>query len=377
MTHPLIDVIVLYGGRSTEHEISKRSAAFALKHLDRSCFRVHAVGITPDGEWIPQREMAAESIPAGPVPIHPKATGAPVSGQLGKATIRDVLFSLVGVAQEGVDTGRELVVLPMLHGTNGEDGTLQGLLEQAEVAFVGPDTLGSAIGMDKVVAKRLAQAAGVPVVPWTDVRAHEWVDRADDLCSAALEQLGLPLFVKPARLGSSVGVTKVVQAQALKAACEAAFRYDDRILIEKGFKVREIEVAILGGYDPQVSVPGEVIPHADFYSYDAKYIDQNGASMAIPAKLTPEKSDEAQRLARQVFMGLDLFGMSRVDLFLEEASQKFYFNEVNTIPGFTEISQYPLLWQASGVPAKDLLTRLVQLALDRLWTKRKLARSKL
>jgi D-alanine-D-alanine ligase len=282
---------------------------------------------------------------------------------------------LPGQSGKGLDK-RSLVVFPILHGTNGEDGTIQGLLELAEVAFVGPDTLGSAVGMDKVVSKKLAQAAGVPVVPWLDTRAQFWPDHHERILAEAANSLGFPLFVKPARLGSSVGVTKAKSKDELRRACELALSFDDRIMIEKGLSVREIEVAVLGDYDPDVSVPGEVIPHAEFYSYDAKYIDADGASMAIPAVLEPAQVKTAQQLAKQVFTALDLYGMARVDLFLDKTTGAFYFNEVNTIPGFTEISQYPLLWQASGVPPRALLDRLVELALKRQQTKAKLARSR-
>lgn len=369
------DVLVVYGGKSTEHDISRRSATHVLTNLDRNQFRVHAVGIDQDGKWVPQNVDALMSLGKGPVPILRDPAAEPLK-PYSATSPRAAFLRLTGLHHLSPEDEDNLVVFPILHGTGGEDGTLQGLLQQADIAFVGPDTLGSAIGMDKVVSKKLAQAAGVSVVPWLDVRIESWRKHGEEICDRALRALGLPLFVKPAQLGSSVGVTKVTEAKMLQHACEAALKYDDRILIEKGLNVREIEVGLLGDYEPLASIPGEVIPHADFYSYDAKYIDSNGASMAIPAKLSIEQSNLAQELAKKVFIGLELFGMARVDLFLEKATGLFFFNEVNTIPGFTEISQYPLLWQESGVGPKELLTRLIEVSFNRQVLKRKLIRAK-
>ena len=338
-------VVVLYGGKSTEHEISCRSARFVIQNLSSDKYLVRAIGVDKDGVWWEQDVSKIMKSAAGPIPIERQKTPLQV-GEFG--TLRG-----------------DLVVFPVLHGTFGEDGCLQGLLELKEIAFVGPDTLGSAIGMDKIVAKKLASIANVPVVPWVDFRADDWLTNAESICAGALAKLGLPLFVKPARLGSSVGVSKVTDSIGLKHACEQALVFDDRVLIEKGLSVREIEVAALGGFEPMVSVPGEVIPHGDFYSYDAKYISADGASIAVPAKLTAEEINTAQELARRVFKGLELYGMARIDLFLDKHSGHFYFNEVNTIPGFTEISQYPMLWRESGISAVELVDRLITTALNR------------
>ena len=356
MDHSKTDVVVIYGGRSAEHEISCRSARFVIVNLDKSKYRVRAIGIDKDGSWWPQDVTSLIATSTGPVPIHK------TNQQLSVGDFGGNLASTV--------------VFPVLHGTFGEDGTLQGLMELKELAFVGPDTLGSAIGMDKVVAKKLAAAAGVPVVPWRDLRSHQWSTQGAKICKEALEELGLPLFVKPARLGSSVGVSKVSSAEELSQACEKALTFDDRILIEKGLIVREIEVAALGGYEPSLSIPGEVVPHEDFYSYDAKYTSAKGASIVIPAELTPTQVATAKELARCVFEALELFGMARIDLFLEKSSGKFYFNEVNTIPGFTEISQYPLLWRESGIEANILLSRLIDSAIARKNTRAALCRSR-
>jgi len=333
------------------------------------------VAIDQEGRWLPQNVDALLAHGKGPVPI--LASSQPDSETISLArTPREALMHLAGLSHLAPEKQDQLAIFPILHGTNGEDGTMQGFFQQADVAFVGPDCLGSGIGMDKVVSKGLAQTAGVPVVPWVDIRLDSWQQRGNEICAKAINDFGFPLFVKPAQLGSSVGVTKVKQASELKAACESALKYDDRIMIEKGLDVREIEVGMLGDYEPLASIPGEVIPHADFYSYDAKYIDAQGASMAIPAKLTPQEIRQAQDLARKVFIGLELHGMARVDLFLEKSTGQFYFNEVNTIPGFTEISQYPLLWKESGVEPSELLTRLIDAGVRRQRQKRQLQRSK-
>jgi D-alanine-D-alanine ligase len=372
-------VLVVYGGRSSEHEVSCRSAAFILRNLDTRKYDIHALAIDKQGRWLPQdagKLLAGIEAGAKTVPIEAGAgarSALPATADPGSS-----LLALTGDSAGAKRPPRkeDLVVFPILHGTFGEDGTMQGMLDLAEVAYVGPDTLGSAVGMDKGVSKKLAQAAGVPVVPWLETRAQFWGEHRARIVAEAEAELGYPMFVKPARQGSSVGVSKARTRAELEAACDAAFKFDDKLLIEKGLTVREIECAVLGDYDPMVSVPGEVIPHAEFYSYEAKYIDADGASMAIPAKLTPEQTRTAQDLAKRVFQALELYGMARVDLFLDKATGAFYLNEVNTIPGFTEISQYPLLWKESGVSAAELLDRLIELAVRRRTAQAGLQRSR-
>lgn len=369
-------VLVLYGGRSTEHEISCRSAAFVLRNLDQKKYDVRAVAIDKEGRWIPQDLPGLLAGLKGPVPINLprlKLPALPTAADPSTSLLNASVLSENGL----VALDREnLVVFPVLHGTFGEDGSIQGLFDLAEVAYVGPDTLGSAVGMDKGVAKRLVQAAGVPVVPWVELRAQFWADHREEICSEAEAAFGYPMFVKPARLGSSVGIGKVANRAALEKAVANALTYDDKVLIEKALLVREIECAVLGDYDPEVSIPGEVIPHAEFYSYEAKYIDADGASMAIPAKLDAQQARLARDLSKKVFQALELYGMARVDLFLDKTSGAFFFNEVNTIPGFTEISQYPLLWKESGVAPAELLDRLIALAAKRRDQRKALNRSK-
>jgi len=349
-------VLVLYGGRSTEHEVSARSAAFLLKYLDRTKYQVFAMGIDKEGVWHPLPEEAyAEGVPDS-LPIIPSTLKQ-----------RSTMMTLLGLnLSEGVQqTHNKTVVFSIIHGNSGEDGKLQGFLEMLEVPFVGPDTLGSAVAMDKVVAKILVKSAGIDVVDYLTLRAEHWRQNEQNWQEKILTQLGLPLFVKPARGGSSVGVKKVKNAEELKGAIENGFAFDDKLLIEVGLDVREIECAALGGYEPLMSSAGEVIPQAEFYTYDAKYIDAHGALVEVPAKLTQEEVAEVREIAKKCFMALNLYGLARIDLFLEKNTRKFYFNEANTIPGFTPISQYPMLWQYDGYSPQKLLTSLVDSALER------------
>ncbi len=362
-------VLVLFGGRSAEHDISCRSAAFIFRNLDRNKYDVLAVGVDRQGYWWPQslaRIDAELDKGLSVVSENPPDTEA----------TQIILRHLAPTTPSNTKHHHDVVVFPVIHGATGEDGSLQGFLDLADVAYVGPDLAGSSIGMDKVIAKRLAAAAGIPVVPWVEMRRQFWEQNKEQLLQECRDKLALPLFVKPARLGSSVGISKVKDFSELTAACERAFAYDDKILVEKGLHVREIECAVLGDYDPQCSVVGEVAASTDFYDYDTKYLNPKASTVQIPAKLSDNQTREVQRLAKIIFQALELYGMSRVDLFLEEASGKFYLNEVNTIPGFTEVSQYPMLWAASGLKGPQLLDRLLELAIKRQQTRRSLRTSR-
>jgi D-alanine-D-alanine ligase len=270
------------------------------------------------------------------------------------------------------------VVFPVMHGTLCEDGSMQGLLELADVPYVGCGVLASAVGMDKEVAKRLAGAAGLPIVPYLVARSATWERELQALSARTADELGYPCFVKPASSGSSVGVHKVKTAAALGPALADAFRYDRKVLIEKAVDAREIEVAVLenieAGSPPLCSVPGEINPRHEFYSYEAKYLDDNGAELVIPARLSPTQVRRAQSLAAAAFCTLECEGMARVDFFLDRKTDELFFNEVNTIPGFTSISMYPKMWEASGLPYRELLSRLIELALRRGSEKRALVR---
>ena len=263
----------------------------------------------------------------------------------------------------GAGAQRLDVIFPVLHGTFGEDGTIQGMLDLAGLPYVGAGVLGSAIGMDKDVAKRLCQAAGIPVVPWVAVNRWHWEKDPAAVKSDIEEKFSYPVFVKPATLGSSVGMTKVHDAEELGPALDLACEFGMKILVEKAMTAREIEVSVLGNHDPKASVPGEIIPHREFYDYTAKYLE-DGTRLLIPAELKPAQIQKIQSLAVEAFRVLELAGMARVDFFLEKKGNKLFLNEVNTIPGFTSISMYPKLWEASGISFRELIDKLIELAFE-------------
>jgi len=268
------------------------------------------------------------------------------------------------VKLDGSGGGQRIdVVFPVMHGTFGEDGTIQGLLDLAGLPFVGAGVLGSAIGMDKDVSKRLLQVAKIPVVPWITVHRHEWESNPRDIQIAIEKEFAYPVFVKPATLGSSVGMTKVHSREELAPALNLASEFAMKILVERCVVAREIEVSVLGNHDPKASVPGEIVPHREFYDYAAKYLEE-GTQLLIPADLKPAQVQKIQNYAVQAFRALELSGMARVDFFLEKKGGKVYLNEVNTIPGFTSISMYPKLWEASGIPFRELIDKLIALALE-------------
>jgi D-alanine-D-alanine ligase len=363
-------VIILFGGRSAEHEVSILSARNVYLALDKSRYEPLLIGIDKQGRWrVEPAEtlLAAQGDPrllrlqaAGaevPVPVRPQAADDPAPTSLALAKNPTGPLSILG---------RDDVVFPVLHGTYGEDGTVQGLLELADVAYVGPGPLGSAIGMDKDVAKRLLAQAGIPVVPWQLVTRATLAKRGEALLDE-VARLGFPLFVKPANAGSSVGVSKVKDRAALMPALQAALTYDTKALCEAGVDAREIECAVLGNDEPEASMPGEVVvTHADgFYSYEAKYVDPTGSHVRVPADIPADVATRVRALAVQTFAALELAGLARVDFFLDRKTAALYINEVNTMPGFTAISMYPKMWEASGVPPQALITRLIELAIDR------------
>ncbi len=360
-----IRVGILFGGRSGEHEISLRSARCIVDAIDRDAYDVTLIGIDRTGHWHLLDESTFRQITTAQLPVlngsEPEVILPPTPG----------LVRLIAPERPAAPVGNLDVVFPVLHGTYGEDGTVQGLLELADLPYVGAGVLGSAVGMDKDVQKRLLQAAGITVVPFVTATRTHWNANSKALTARAAE-LGMPLFVKPANLGSSVGITKVKALDDLAGAVATALEYDTKILIEKGVIGREIECAVLGNDDPQASVPGEICPHAEFYSYEAKYVDAHGAALRIPAPLTDAQTAVVQGLAVRVFQLLECAGMARVDFFLERDTGIFYVNELNTIPGFTTVSMYPKLWEASGVPYTELIDRLLRLALQRHAQRRQL-----
>ncbi len=351
-------VVLVFGGRSAEHEISVASAASVRDALDPERYEVIPIGIDRAGRW-----HLLASLPAAGAGSSALPGVDPTAGEIVALSRQPGDQALVTESGERAPID---VVFPVLHGPFGEDGTIQGMLELAGVPYVGAGVLASAVGMDKAVAKVLFAAAGLPVAPFEVVRDSEWErDRSKTLGRA--EALGLPVFVKPSRLGSSVGVVKVKHTDELPAAIEQALSFDTKILVEQAVEgAREIEVSVLGNDDPEASVPGEIVPSADheFYSYEAKYLDENGAALLIPASLTPVLTDRVRAMAVEAFKAVDGEGMARVDFFVREPDDVIV-NEINTIPGFTRISMYPKLWEASGVSYRDLLDRLVELALER------------
>ena len=262
------------------------------------------------------------------------------------------------------------VVFPLFHGTYGEDGTVQGLLELAGVPYIGAGVLGSAVGMDKVTMKTLFKEAGLPVVPYMLVRRHDWEGAPQAVLQQVLETFTLPIFVKPANLGSSVGISKVKHPEELPVALDLASQYDRRLLIEQGLDCRELECSVLGNEEPIASVIGEIIPHREFYDYEAKY-SEGMTDFCIPADIPTALADELRRMALQAFRSIDAAGLARVDFFVERHTHKPYVNEINTLPGFTQVSMYPKMWEASGIPYSELIDRLVQLALERYHDRRR------
>jgi D-alanine-D-alanine ligase len=356
---PKMKIGVLYGGRSGEHDVSLCSAASVVSALDKKKYKVMAIGIDRDGKWYVQEKPE--------IVVH-KDFGKILSlKKHGKWLVNHFeqknklhLYNIKNKNQEVVLD----VVFPVLHGTFGEDGTLQGLLELAMVPYVGADVTGSAVGMDKDVAKRLLRQAGIPVVPSVTITKQQWKDNPKFVIQSALDKR-LPVFVKPVCTGSSVGIKKVKEKELLGKAMDFAFQFDARVMIEKAIDCREIECAVLGNDNPAASVLGEIIPHHEFYSYEAKYIDPEGAALIIPAQLDFSLAEKIRKIAVDGYVALGCSGMARVDFFLDKKTNEFYLNEINTIPGFTSISMYPKLWEATGLKYSDLLDKLIALALER------------
>jgi D-alanine-D-alanine ligase len=358
-----IKVGILFGGKSGEHEVSIVSATSVQKALDKNKYDVTMIGIDKTGRWtLPSSEMLLEhqSVPRLLKLSQEKST---VSMLPFESERQLVSVSQNGSALPSLQAQKFDVIIPVLHGTYGEDGTIQGLFELANVPYVGSGVLGSALGMDKDASKRLFQSAGIPVVPWRLVKKHEFAKNADAILQELESEFSYPYFAKPANMGSSVGVHKVKSLAEAKAKILDAFQYDLKILIEKAIPARELEVSILGNHEPRASVVGEIIPTHEFYSYEAKYLDENGATLKIPAEgLSAPQILQIQKQAIRAFQSLDCRGLARVDFFLDKVTGELFLNEINTIPGFTSISMYPKLWEASGVNYAQLLDELIRLA---------------
>jgi len=374
---------VLFGGRSGEHEVSLLSAASVLKAINQDKYEVVPIGITKEGQWVSpghaEKLLRGEDLPqetgrhlrAG----NPEATASAAVLAKGEAVIvppvpqSDSLVPFetkARVADHGITVD---VIFPVLHGTFGEDGTIQGLLELADIPYVGAGVLGSAAGMDKDVMKRLFAAAGLPIVKHLTILRSHWESNSGKVTREIEGKLRYPLFVKPANLGSSVGISKARSRKELGPAIEIAAGYDRKVVIEQGVggkkhKARELECSVLGNDEPRASIVGEIVPSAEFYDYNAKYLDE-GSQLIIPAKITKKQMKQVQEMAVRAFQAVDCSGLARVDFLMDPTSGKIYVNEINTMPGFTSISMYPKLWAASGVDYPELIDRLVQLALER------------
>ncbi|MEN9344364.1 MAG: D-alanine--D-alanine ligase [Chlamydiota bacterium] len=344
MTHKKLRVGVLFGGKSAEHEISLVSAKNIIETLDKNKYDVVLIGIDKQGSWRLQQAgsyLLNETTPSS-IALTESKEIAPLTPSQDNPLQLDVIF-------------------PVLHGPYGEDGSVQGFLKLANVPFVGADILGSAIGMDKDITKRLLRDAGIPIAPFAVIYRHEkngWsFERAE-------KAFGAPFFIKPAGLGSSVGVAKVTSEEEFTQALDNAFLYDRKVLIEKFVRGRELVCAVLGNEHPIASLPGEIVPHHAFYSYAAKYLDEKGATYHIPANISSECASSIQKMSIQVYKTLCCEGMARIDFFLSE-KEELFVNELNSIPGFTRFSTYPRLWEATGLPCSQLLDRLIELALLR------------
>ncbi|HEV7511380.1 MAG TPA: D-alanine--D-alanine ligase family protein [Candidatus Acidoferrum sp.] len=341
---------VLFGGRSGEHEVSLASAASIIRGLDPQKYEAVPIGITKEGHWL---------IGEGAQKMLPEVLRTGQRVVMSADPTESALMPIDGSAR-----GQKLdVIFPVIHGTFGEDGTMQGLLELAGLPFVGAGVLGSAIGMDKDVAKKLMQVAGIPVVPWIAVQRADWERDPKAIRRAIEKKFKYPVFAKPATLGSSVGMTKVHSRAELGPALDLAAEFAMKIMVERAVSAREIEVSVLGNHDPRASIPGEIVPHREFYDYAAKYLEE-GTQLLIPAKLKKSEVKKVQAMAVTAFRALELSGMARVDFFIEKRGGKIFLNEVNTIPGFTSISMYPKLWEANGIPFRELISKLIDLALE-------------
>jgi D-alanine-D-alanine ligase len=378
---------ILFGGRSGEHEVSLLSAASVLHAIDRDKYEVVPIGITKDGRWLTAGD--AENLLEGKLVVESRhlRAGDPETTQSAAVLARGESgvvppepvhrkSGLVPFQTDALLTRRASdrainvdVIFPVLHGTFGEDGTIQGLLELADMAYVGAGVLGSAAGMDKDIMKSLFIAAGIPIVKHVTILRSAWKKDPRKVQKFVESKLRYPVFVKPANLGSSVGISKAHDRKEIGPAMEEAARFDRKIVIEQGVggkknKAREIECSVLGNDEPLASVPGEIVPVKEFYDYNAKYLDE-GSELIIPAKLTKAETKKVQELAVRSFKAVDCSGLARVDFLMDAQTRRIYLNEINTMPGFTAISMYPKLWAASGLDYSDLIDRLIQLGLER------------
>jgi D-alanine-D-alanine ligase len=387
---------ILFGGRSGEHEISLLSAASVFDAIDKERFEVVPIGITKEGRWVtaadahnlltgkaagesarathPLRAGDPEATPGAAVLAAGEAVIVPPEPQRRGKSLAP--FQTDALTRRSTDRAINVdIIFPVLHGTFGEDGTIQGLLELADLPYVGAGVLGSAAGMDKDIMKSLFRAAGLPIVKHVTLLRSEWSENPKKIQRSVESKLKYPVFVKPANLGSSVGISKAHDRKELGPAVEEAAKFDRKIVIEQGVggrrqKAREIECSVLGNDKPQASLPGEIVPSKEFYDYTAKYLDE-GSQLYIPAKITRAETKKVQQLAVSAFRAVDCAGLARVDFLMDPVTRKIYLNEINTMPGFTAISMYPKMWAATGISYPNLIERLIELGMDRHAEKKK------
>ncbi len=355
-------VLVLFGGRSGEHEVSLNSAASVMAALDKDKYEVIPVAITREGRWVAGADP--EQLAAGADPLEISGTAPGVETVVLPADPTSRVLTVLGKEGPGLNAGEVDVVIPVLHGTYGEDGTVQGLLELANVPYVGAGVLGSALGMDKVMMKTVLAYHGLPQAGFWYCLRRDWEADPGSVIAGVEQRMGYPCFVKPANLGSSVGISKARHREELVQALELAALYDRKIIVEEFIDAREVEVSVLGNDDPIASVPGEIVPLKEFYDYEAKYVD-GFCDLKVPAELPPDTVERLREMAVKVFKALDCAGMARVDFFVRRGDGEVLVNEINTIPGFTRFSMYPKLWEATGIPYRELLDRLIGLAVER------------
>lgn len=342
---------ILFGGQSGEHEVSLTSAKGIINAIDKNKYEVVPIGITKSGQWLAGGDIHQRLLDAAAG--HPALNGAVSEGDAEKSLALPIS-----------ETGPLDVIFPVLHGPFGEDGTVQGFLELAGVPYVGAGVAASAVGMDKAICKDVFKARGLPIVGQVTFLRRRWQSEPDSVLAECEATLKYPMFVKPANLGSSVGIHKAKNRDDLRAGINDAARYDRKLIVEQGIEAREIEVSVLGNDEPIASVPGEIIPSREFYSYAAKYID-NSSDLIIPAPLNQAQTEAIQQMAVDAFRALDCAGLARCDFLVEKESGQIFLNEVNTMPGFTPISMYPKLWEASGLSYSELIDRLIGLAIER------------
>jgi D-alanine-D-alanine ligase len=355
-----IKVGLIFGGRSGEHEVSLMSARGIINAIDRDKYHVVPIGITKEGRWLASGDPLKALTTGKPSESnHAALLAEPSQRGLMRLEDREQDRTIEAVQVSEID-----VAFPILHGPYGEDGTVQGLLELAGIPYVGAGVAASAVGMDKILFKAIMRAHGLPVVPYLAVRRQDWERSPEETLARIESTIGYDCFAKPANLGSSVGITKAHDRAELRAALDEAARYDRKMLVEVAVDAREIEVSVLGNDEPIASVPGEIIPCNEFYDYAAKYIDAE-SELLIPAPIPEETVEKVQELAVQAYLAIDCAGMARADFLLDRSSSRVYVNELNTLPGFTPISMYPKLWEASGISYTELIDRLIELALER------------